>query len=205
LGVAADGDNALYDIITGDTYPKTGATGDAYIFDKRGVGTYNDSEHRGLHIGSVALSGITAANQSFFASFCRYSGQTLSSSSGFQVQLGPDASANAVGVKWETSVVNFQTTAGAVTVGINKTGWDTNYAIMSCKESGSRKFITANGDTTSSGLESNLTVAPTVAFLERGYVITSMFGICDGLTAAEATTVGTAISTFISAFGILNG
>ena len=201
LGIPDDGDNALYDIIGGSNFPKTDYATTATIEAKRGVVPTS----RGSTIGTVALSGITAANQSFFASFTRYSLQSIGQSSGVQVQLGSNSTG--LGAKWENTVMTSAYMGdSSVKIEVSKdTGFSTpNWIVLSCRENGSRKMICADNNTTSSTLESSLTVAPAVAHLAKGYVCTSIFGICDGLTASEASTVSSAISTFITAFGIEN-
>lgn len=209
LGITSDGDDALYDIISGNNFHKNGAVATSKIYDKRGVGVTTYGTEKGQTIGTESVSGITADNQSYFASFTRYPHQTssvLSSSSGTQVVLGTINPATGIAGKWEVANMTCPY-MGDSTKNIqvaNPSGFSSpNWIVLSCRENGSRTMYTADGHTTSSALESYAS-APGVAHISAGYVITSIFGVCAGLTASEAEAVSSAISTFVTAYGIDN-
>jgi len=198
LAVSTDADsNSLYDIITEGTYPKSYPSTTVVIEDKKGVEPASMAGGtEGIGYSSLT-DGLTDSSMSLFASFTLALGHPLQSSSGAQVQLGE------IVFKWEASVMSCAVIGGSTASIPKATGFDTpNWIVMSAKDNGSRVIVCDDDELTTSVLTS--TNNTTYFNLAKGYCCTSICGVCDGLTAAEARIVSSAIRTFTTDFGILN-
>lgn len=192
--------HALYDIITGVDYPMNNAAYAAVIEEKRGVRPATLGNTTGIGSMSVASDGLTAANMSMFTAFCQSTTKAIGTSSGMISILG------SVCTKWENTGVNATYIDNSdVKINVaNTTLFSTpNWAVLSCRENSARTLYTKNGNDTAGTLESYLS-SPDTAYMARGWCCTSIFGICNGLTSSEASAVSSAISTFLTAFGIEN-
>lgn len=191
LALPSDGANVGYDLIT-----DTVRTVNSYtIYENRGI----CSTTGGSNTGAVSVSGVSAANISFFG-IVTYRADTLTISSsaaecvydqGYRINFNKQ-SIGFVNAGAEFGNIAFSDLDAEVPVAFAMSA-NTDDERTICKDSTSRSVSeTANGSGDSYQLSG-----------QRSYAVTSVFAICDGLTPAEALTASTALATFAAEFGIL--
>ena len=191
LSVPTDGANALYDVISEDGYP-----GENYTIEtKRGIRPTT----LGTNIGRDATypAGMTSAGISLFAVATLSSAQSLSGSSGVFTAVGD------LKLTWRLSTIDVDSGRDSSQVQIaNATGFTKPVPVaVSCIENGERTVVAPGGT------NHNTLAASTLLDLylsgSNAWCATAILGVCEGLTATEASAVVSALSTFITDFGVL--
>lgn len=193
LAVPADGANVLYEVIEPGDYP---ATGSYTIEEKRGIRPATLGGSIGLD--SSLPSGLTSSGISFFGIGTQSASQTLGSSSGIFVAVGD------LKVTWRSTALEVtsgrDSSTGSVT---NSNGFSEPIAFaVSGVENGNRTVVTAEGtdtDTLAASLSGDFCLSGS-----NTWCATSVLGVCEGLTSAEAAIVVTALETFITEYGVLD-
>lgn len=191
LALSSDGNNVGYDLIT-----DTVRTIDSYtIYENRGVCPPTG----GGNTGALSVSGISAANISFFG-IVTYRSDTLSIDSsaaecvydqGYRINFNKQ-SIGFINASAEFGNIAFSDLDAEVPIAFAMSA-NTDGERTICKDSTSRSFSETASDDGSSYILSG----------QRSHAATSVFAICDGLTPAEALTASTALATFAAEFGIL--
>lgn len=189
LAVTADADNVFYDIISDTVQTEANSY---KIEAKRGV----MPETKGQSLSTHSLS-VTADNTSMFGIVTQRTDATLGSSSGVF------ASFNGLNLNWQTQGMSCisasDTTSKIVTSTISDFANTPEAFALSAASGGSRTFVTNEESKTGS---LSFTTTDNYRLASASYAALSVFGVCDGLTAAEAATVHSALQTFVTAYGI---
>ena len=191
LALPSDGANVGYDLITDTVRTLNSYT----IYANRGV--YPTAG--GGNTGALSVSGVSAANISFFG-IVTYRADTLSIGSsaaecvfdqGYRINFNKQ-SMGFINASAEFGSIAYSDLNAEVPVAFAMSA-NTGSARTICKGSTSKSVSeTASGAGDSYQLSG-----------QRSYAATSVFAICDGLTPAEALTASTALATFAIEFGIL--
>lgn len=191
LALPSDGANVGYDLITDTVRTLNSYT----IYANRGV--YPTAG--GGNTGALSVSGVSAANISFFG-IVTYRADTLSIGSsaaecvydqGYRINFNK-RSMGFINASAEFGNFAYSDLNTEVPIAFAMSA-NTGSARTICKDSTSKSVSeTAYGAGDSYQLSG-----------QRSYAATSVFAICDGLTPAEALTASTALATFAIEFGIL--
>lgn len=191
LALPSDGANVGYDLITDTVRTLNSYT----IYENRGV--YPTAG--GGNTGALSVSGVSAANISFFG-IVTYRADTLSIGSsaaecvydqGYRINFNK-RSMGFINASAEFGNFAYSDLNTEVPIAFAMSA-NTGSARTICKDSTSKSVSeTAYGAGDSYQLSG-----------QRSYAATSVFAICDGLTPAEALTASTALATFAIEFGIL--
>lgn len=191
LALPSDGANVGYDLITDTVRTLNSYT----IYENRGV--YPTAG--GGNTGALSVSGVSAANISFFG-IVTYRADTLSIGSsaaecfydqGYRINFNKQ-SMGFINASAEFGNFAYSDLNTEVPIAFAMSA-NTGSARTICKDSTSKSVSeTAYGAGDSYQLSG-----------QRSYAATSVFAICDGLTPAEALTASTALATFAIEFGIL--
>ena len=191
LAIPSDGGNVFYDIISDSVITESNSY---QIEAKRGVmsTTVNNP------LSDVSLSGISADNTSMFAIVTQRTDTTLGTSASMCIRanhlvLTWKKNGSSVGDATDPNERNI--TTGAIT----EFASEPETFVVSAMDGDSRSLITNEGVAT--GII-EFTTFNSYCLCFRSYAATSLFGLTDGLTTSEATTVSNAIKAFVTAYGI---
>lgn len=185
LAIPSDGAKALYNIITEINYPGSSYTVEA----KRGIGPTT----MGGSIGANFISTILDENMSGFCVVTQSARQTLSNSSGAMIGI------YGTYITWKRTEITVSDGTSSASVPNNDAFTKPNFIVLSKKENGLRTLSGRDGNTTTDVTKQNndLYLSGPAAWAD-----TSIYALCDGLTADESAIVSAAIETFITDFGI---